>query len=264
MALVTFCPSCNTIFRVNSSQLQAHGGDVRCGHCQRVFNGLATLITVNESAIEYPSPSRPRRIQVFDSSAIAMPPDALAAQPADFDWSPQPGGTPDRLFDDTVPEKSSSWLWGSVNIVLLLLLIGQLTYHYRTELTVALPKIRPSLEHYCNRLGCNVPYPQEIKLLGIESSDLQKNAARQPEITTMQATIHNHAPFPQALPAVHLLLLDAKENTIASKIFTAQDYLLDEKKNEPFLKPRHDLEIRLDFDSSQLNAVGYRLLLLYP
>ena len=56
MALVTLCPGCGTTFRVNSAQLQACGGEVRCGHCQRIFNGFATLITVNESAIESPSP----------------------------------------------------------------------------------------------------------------------------------------------------------------------------------------------------------------
>ncbi len=52
MALVTLCPGCGTTFRVNAAQLQAYGGEVRCGHCQRIFNGFATLITVNESAIE--------------------------------------------------------------------------------------------------------------------------------------------------------------------------------------------------------------------
>lgn len=51
MALVTFCPGCNVAFRVNTTQLQTHSGDVRCGRCQQIFNGFSTLITVSESAI---------------------------------------------------------------------------------------------------------------------------------------------------------------------------------------------------------------------
>lgn len=57
MALVTLCPGCGTTFRVNAVQLQAHSGEVRCGRCHHLFNGFATLITVNESEIEYPTRS---------------------------------------------------------------------------------------------------------------------------------------------------------------------------------------------------------------
>jgi predicted Zn finger-like uncharacterized protein len=49
MALVTRCPNCAAVFRVTPLHLQAHGGDVRCGQCAQVFNGFATLATVNES-----------------------------------------------------------------------------------------------------------------------------------------------------------------------------------------------------------------------
>ncbi len=48
MALVTRCPNCATAFRVTPLHLQAHGGDVRCGQCAQVFNGFATLATVQE------------------------------------------------------------------------------------------------------------------------------------------------------------------------------------------------------------------------
>ncbi|MEK6596591.1 MAG: DUF3426 domain-containing protein, partial [Pseudomonadota bacterium] len=86
---------------------------------------------------------------------------------------------------------------------------------------------------------------------------------RQPEVTTMVATVRNHASFPQALPALQLSLLDVHDQLIASRIFTAQEYLQEEDKALPFIGPQHEIEIRLDFDSSHLNAVGYRLHLLY-
>lgn len=253
MALVTFCPGCNTTFRVNSAQLQAQDGNVRCGHCQRVFNGFATLITVNESAIEYPPPIVARPIQVHSPTRNDY-----------SDWSPAPADTPDRLFDDIIPAKKTHALWGWINFILLLLLAGQLAHHHRTELTSAIPETRPYFERYCTWLNCTVPYARQIELLGIESSDLQKNTTHPAAITTMHATIRNHASFPQAPPALHLLLLDTREQVVASRIFTPQDYWPGDDKKTAFIKPKQDIEIRLDFDSSRLNALGYRLSLLYP
>src|SRR5512132_1924512 len=40
----TRCPACKTIFRVTSQQLAIRAGQVRCGHCQAVFDGNAELL----------------------------------------------------------------------------------------------------------------------------------------------------------------------------------------------------------------------------
>lgn len=266
MALVTLCPGCGTTFRVNSTQLQAYGGEVRCGHCQRIFNGFATLITVNESAIESPSQFQSQPISepqaITEDLAVITNSGSAMDLPVSPDWNPKTTEASDNPFDDDKPAEQSRG-WGLANAFLLLLLIGQIAYTYRTKLTIIAPEIRSYLERYCELIACTVPYPQDIKQLGIESSDLQKNLTRQPEVTTMRAIISNHAPFPQALPALQLLLLDVHDQIITSRIFTAQDYLLDQDKSLQFIEPRREIEIRLDFDSSQLNALGYRLQLLY-
>lgn len=266
MALVTRCPGCNTTFRVYAAQLQAHGGDLRCGQCQRVFNGFATLITVHESAIEYPVMPRTQSSSGAGSSATIQMPAGSGIpnyQPVMTDWDPVAAETAGRLFDDKEPVQPSSKGWGIASALLLLLLIAQATYHYRTGLTIIAPEIRPYLEQYCDLLGCTVAYPQEVEYIGIESSDLQKNPVKQPEITTMRAIICNYAPFPQALPALHLFLLDAQEQIIASRIFTAAEYLQEADKRPPVIAPQQEIEIRLDFDSTGLGALGYRLRLLY-
>lgn len=43
MSLITRCAHCHTVFRITAEQLQAHGGQVRCGRCMQVFNGLSAL-----------------------------------------------------------------------------------------------------------------------------------------------------------------------------------------------------------------------------
>ncbi len=44
MPLMTRCTHCSTVFRIAPEQLQTHGGQVRCGRCMQVFDGLAALV----------------------------------------------------------------------------------------------------------------------------------------------------------------------------------------------------------------------------
>ena len=50
MALATKCPHCKTTFRVASDQLKLRGGIVRCGTCQQVFDGNASLVDMDAVA----------------------------------------------------------------------------------------------------------------------------------------------------------------------------------------------------------------------
>lgn len=43
LPLFTRCAHCQTVFRITAPQLQARGGQVRCGRCLQVFDGLAGL-----------------------------------------------------------------------------------------------------------------------------------------------------------------------------------------------------------------------------
>ncbi len=41
--LATQCPHCGTQFRVTLAQLELRDGQVRCGSCREVFNGIDTV-----------------------------------------------------------------------------------------------------------------------------------------------------------------------------------------------------------------------------
>jgi predicted Zn finger-like uncharacterized protein len=55
MALATQCPHCHTTFRVASDQLKLRGGIVRCGACQRIFDGSAHLVDLDALAASKPA-----------------------------------------------------------------------------------------------------------------------------------------------------------------------------------------------------------------
>jgi predicted Zn finger-like uncharacterized protein len=66
MALATRCPHCQTTFRVAADQLKLRGGIVRCGTCQQVFDGNASLVDVDpvtgkvtDKVAESPAPAAP-------------------------------------------------------------------------------------------------------------------------------------------------------------------------------------------------------------
>src|SRR6266536_1575048 len=50
----TRCPGCKTIFRVTPQQLAMREGQVRCGHCHTVFDGVAGLLSLAPRPLDEP------------------------------------------------------------------------------------------------------------------------------------------------------------------------------------------------------------------
>jgi predicted Zn finger-like uncharacterized protein len=86
MALATQCPFCQTRFRVASDQLKLRGGIVRCGACQRIFDGSAHLID-----LDAPKPA----------AGPEMPPPAPGAEVAAPSPAASPQAEPDSSADLT-------------------------------------------------------------------------------------------------------------------------------------------------------------------
>lgn len=88
MALATQCPHCHTTFRVASDQLKLRGGIVRCGSCQRIFDGNAHLIDLAALAAS--------KKALEASSAEAAPAPAVAQAP---EAAPVPESAPAPAAD---------------------------------------------------------------------------------------------------------------------------------------------------------------------
>jgi predicted Zn finger-like uncharacterized protein len=88
--MYTRCPHCEAVFQVTTSELTAYDGNVRCGECGRVFNGLDTLSVLPPEGVAPPSREWPRVKQVPEQTEREAPapaprgeaPTAAAPQPS--------------------------------------------------------------------------------------------------------------------------------------------------------------------------------------
>jgi hypothetical protein len=156
---------------------------------------------------------------------------------------------------------TAAWVLGS--LFLFFVLAAQAVYFYRAELAVMAPAAKPYLASYCELLDCTIRLPQRAKLLNIESSEMQSDTQR-PGVIMLNATVRNHASYPQAFPLFQLTLIDAKDRPLASRTFLPEAYLGHKAGPAEAIAPNDEINISLHLDSGNLNAAGYRLSLLYP
>jgi len=256
MSMVTKCPSCATLFRVTSQQLQAHGGRVRCGQCQNVFDGLKAL------AAE-PTPAGFELEPVEPTTAPAVEPVAPPAPlPEDVDYGP----APEQLsFDDQLDASSArrrGWAWALGSALLLFVLAGQAAYFQRGELAAQFPVLKPYLVQLCAQLDCRILPPQRPKQIAIEASDLQAPDPSQPRLIQLTATLRNHAAQDLGFPALDLVLTNTKEHTLARRIFLPREYLGRGRDPAAGIPANAEVTVRLEIDTGDLNPAGFRLDLL--
>jgi len=99
--MYTRCPHCATVYRVTPQQLQASGGQVKCGRCQTQFDAFATLAAARPAEpAAVPPPLRPST-----PPSAAMPP---SPAPAPVAAAPVQGPTADQA--QALPDPVSAYV----------------------------------------------------------------------------------------------------------------------------------------------------------
>lgn len=293
--MITCCPHCRTHFRVRPEQLGARAGQVRCGRCSRVFDASENLI---EEPVSTGSAAAPAGVAAAAAPAVtaaavaaAAVADAEGAAPAPPAVAPEavapevvaPGtGTaaaPDDAEAETAsavnaydfgpiaagetPKRGPRWPWLLGSLLLLLALLAQAAYYYRSALIVLFPQAKPYAAELCARLGCDLPLPRRIELMSIEASDLQADTAN-PGIMVLSATLKNRAVFNQQLPMLELTLTDAQDQPVVRRVLAPQDYAGKAADAQTGFAANTEIAIKVFIEASQVKAVGYRLYLFYP
>ena len=251
MSLITRCPACGTAFRVQTSQLAAHEGAVRCGKCDKVFNGVAALLEDNDERPGFESPPEAGLFGPVRHGAQSAP--STRAAPA----------VPEFLAE---PRAARRWLWATAALVSVLIMGLQVAYHFRAEIAGMYPETGGTLRALCQPLGCDVPLPRRPELMSIDSSELQADSRRE-GLIVLNAVIRNRARFPQEYPALELTLTDEGDRPVLRRVLVPRDYL-EPPRREDLLRqgiaPGGDTPLHVFLDTSRTSAVGYRLYLFYP
>jgi predicted Zn finger-like uncharacterized protein len=270
MSMVTQCPSCATTFRVTPQQLQAQHGMVRCGRCAHIFDGFKTLATLRadtpldagpQPAGHEPGPAPESAAQ----PAVEITPQAEPATPEPSLHTLVPGPQPlpaaAAFAVEPLPQKrSGGWAFGA--LLLLLALAVQGAYLYRSEITASVPEARPYLNRMCELLHCTVALPQRPRQISIEASDMQATDPGNPGLIALTATLRNHATIEIGYPALDVVLTNTKEHTVARRIFLPGEYLDAGRNPHAGVPPNAEITVRLNLDTGDLGAAGFRLDLL--
>ena len=260
MNLFTRCPKCGTAFRVHPAQLSAKGGQVRCGKCDNVFDGVAALV---EQSIEAQSAQPSPQLGLFEPGQ--RPPDprhgarAVSSSPALPEVEP-------RFLEEPEASRPFNVAWALCALIALAALLAQAALHFRTELAVLWPEARPKLVELCAALNCRVRLPRHPELMSIESSDLQADRRRD-GLIVLNAVIRNRAAFAQEYPELELTLTDAADQAVVRRVLHPQEYLGSPRAEDPVgrgVAGGAEALVRIYFDTGVLRASGYRLYLFYP
>jgi predicted Zn finger-like uncharacterized protein len=272
----TRCPGCRTVFRVTDAQLALRGGQVRCGHCHAVFDGVASRVSLAPRTARVAS-------DYYDEAALGPPTvtlrsaHSLQPAPSPQHEEPPPPIAPDEPGEDapradyehrfarnkprTRPRRTA--LYASVIALLLLLLAGQALVHFRDNIAAHWPATRPALASLCNVLGCAVRPLRDVAALSIEASDLQADPAHK-GLLTLTATVRNRAVYTLAYPHLELTLTDAQDQVVVRRALAPADYAGGTVDPLPGIPGNGEVAIKLFIDASATSQAGYRLYLFYP
>ena len=284
----TRCPGCKTIFRVTPQQLAMRGGQVRCGHCHAVFNGVAALLSLApRQRSEHTDPELdeaslgPPTVTLRNEHALEPPPTGEAADQRTEPSVEAPGVEPEDSADAEAAyaarfswqeKRARRWLPGWVYAIatplLVLLLAGQALFHFRDAIAAHWPRTKPALIRLCAAAGCQLHALQDINGLSIEGSDLQADPAHK-GLLILSATIRNRMPYPLAYPYLELTLSDIQKQTqqdivVVRRAFAPQEYVSAAADLDNGIPGNGELNVKLFVDASATTQAGYQVYLFYP
>ena len=276
----TRCPGCKTIFRVTPQQLAMRSGQVRCGHCQTVFDGVAALVSLApQPREEFPQDEAsmgPPTVTLRSSQALQPVRDEADARAAAADRAEQEAEDAEASADPPIDysarfswqEKQErrivpSWALAMAIPILLVLLAGQALFHFRDAIAAHWPTTKSALIKLCAVAGCDVRPVADISGLSIEASDLQADPAHR-GLLILSSTIRNRAPFALAYPFVELTLSDAQDQIVVRRAFAPEEYLSAAADPRGGIAGNSELAVKLFIDASATTQAGYQVYLFYP
>ena len=203
MSLMTRCPQCATLFKIEPGELTAAQGWVRCGQCDHVFDGYVTVVRLPAmEPILTPEPQmNASRIDLDD---LLLRKDAGAVEPSRSVQSIQPTRTWFNTFYITL---------------LVIGLCGQTIGYGRHELAARMPSLGPVLSAMCVPFQCSLDPLRRLGGMVIVGSRFA------PADTgfVLNLTLRNSEDVPLAMTSLELTLTDAQDRAIIRRVLNPSE-----------------------------------------
>jgi predicted Zn finger-like uncharacterized protein len=275
--MYTRCPKCSTFFSLGAEQLRAARGQVRCGNCLEMFDGLrfltddasgphrAALPLGTEAASlvpqQGPGPGQPvgsGEASKDEATAGPAPPPVLEAS-AHSDSGKQ---IPEVLKEDLARaeaerrSRANSWLFTTAAVLLLGGLAVQYAWFKPAGLLAAYPQARPWLEALCTRTGCALPERRDPSKIQMLARDVRVHP-RYEGALLVSATLVNVAAQAQPYPRMQFNVFNVNGQTIASRVFEPKEFLSPDVNVDGEMSPRKPLQIAIEMIAPEEAAVSY-------
>ena len=250
--MLTLCPHCKTVYRVQAPQLGVARGFVECGACDRVFNALDHLADEPApvpAASAAPAPATVTEIPdeaAFDDDDDGphvgaaglndiVVADAEPPMPRIELATPDPAislaidDAPSVLRDDLErlaarERHRGRWAWTLLALLLLAVLVAQTAWHWRADLLAQFPQFRPQAEQLCARIGCRLEQPAAVADIELIARDVRDHP-QYAKTLLVNATLLNRGRTAAAYPVIQLGVYDRTGVVVGVRRFKPQEYL---------------------------------------
>jgi len=279
--MFTFCPNCQTIFRLTTRHLSSAGGYTRCGECSLVYRAVDYLFEDLPSTREAQDLRRQSRVDqaeaeaqepVFEDQAASAEDqltsdEAQAASVEDQVTSDeeQAVSSGDEPLSRPLPVDTGGWarraltvkdaFSGTAIALLALLLAAQGMFFYRADLARE-QSWRPYLVEFCKHLQCSLPWQVDLLQLELLDRDVRRHP-RVEEALLVNATLSNQADFTQPYPVLEVSFSDLGGKPVAQRRFRPKEYVNDVFAIERGMLPGKPVSIVLEIQDPGESAVSY-------
>lgn len=143
--------------------------------------------------------------------------------------------------------------WSVVILILLLLVVGQLSWFGRDHL-LRYPVGRQAMEQLCEMLSCQLPQRRDPTKIEVVSRSISTHPDYEAALLVM-LTLRNQATFKQRFPILELSLLDSVGALIARRSFSPEEY---RGSSDGVIQPGVAEAVILELHDPGAEVVGFR------
>ncbi len=146
-----------------------------------------------------------------------------------------------------------------IGLLALVVLIGQIGYHWRNLIAARAPVLRPSLVLGCEWLGCQLTPAHVLEAVVVENTSLTRPPGI-PEGYRLSIALRNKAEHDIAAPSMELTLTDTSNAVLSRRVLHPVDFGV----SQPTLSAQADAAWQLIFLSPETRITGYTVRAFYP